>query len=82
MATWNCIQSEDGAAGAVLNEAPGSWQPVHPRNVVDISQSARERHAFQPIIGCSLALDRVLSDVRIVAPTSATVLIEGETGIT
>src|SRR6202047_3689536 len=36
--------------------------------------------ATRPIIGNSAALQRVLGMVRIVAPTDATVLVQGETG--
>lgn len=39
-----------------------------------------EHSEFAGIIGCSQALAEVLSLVRTVAPTSSTVLIEGETG--
>jgi transcriptional regulator with GAF, ATPase, and Fis domain len=35
---------------------------------------------FEQIIGSSPALERVLEQVRDVAPTDSTVLIEGETG--
>src|SRR4051812_21270765 len=35
---------------------------------------------FQGIVGSSHALRAVLDEVRIVAPTDSTVLIEGETG--
>jgi len=38
------------------------------------------RNAFPRIVGNSAALQRVLGMVRIVAPTDATVLINGETG--
>ena len=37
-------------------------------------------HGFAEIIGQSLALKQVLKDVEVVAPTDATVLIQGETG--
>ena len=41
----------------------------------------RERcGGFEPIIGSSRALRQVLDQVRTVAPTHSTVLIEGETG--
>jgi formate hydrogenlyase transcriptional activator len=39
-----------------------------------------ERHGFEGIVGSSRALRSVLDQVRIVAPTDSTVLIEGETG--
>src|ERR1700684_4322754 len=46
-------------------------------NRSDRSSSPRE---FEEIIGSSPALERVLEQVRHVAPTDSTVLIEGETG--
>ena len=39
------------------------------------------RNEFQGVVGSSRALRGVLDQVRIVAPTDSTVLIEGETGI-
>ena len=39
-----------------------------------------ERDGFEGIVGCSQALSEVLQQVREVAPTDSTVLIEGETG--
>jgi formate hydrogenlyase transcriptional activator len=39
-----------------------------------------EREGFEDIVGCSAALSEVLHQVRTVAPTDSTVLIEGETG--
>lgn len=52
---------------------------IEPGEFVD---SARDRCStdFQDIVGSSPALRTVLDHVRIVAPTGATVLIEGETG--
>jgi formate hydrogenlyase transcriptional activator len=43
------------------------------------SQSSSD-HCFEDIVGNSSALHRVLEQVAIVAPTSATVLLHGETG--
>jgi formate hydrogenlyase transcriptional activator len=44
------------------------------------SRGDRETNEFEGIVGSSPALRDVLDQVRIVAPTGATVLIEGETG--
>src|SRR5207244_5731924 len=44
------------------------------------TDAAGERNEFQGIVGSSRALRGVLDQVRIVAPTDSTVLIEGETG--
>lgn len=38
------------------------------------------RRAFEQIIGSSVALEHVLEQIELVAPTDSTVLIEGETG--
>ena len=43
------------------------------------TDAAGERNEFQGIVGSSRALRGVLDQVRIVAPTDSTVLIEGET---
>ena len=40
----------------------------------------RTAHQFEEIIGASAALQQVLTQVEVVAPTDATVLIQGETG--
>ena len=40
----------------------------------------RSDYGFEDIIGNSSALQRVLEQVAIVAPTNATVLLHGETG--
>jgi formate hydrogenlyase transcriptional activator len=40
----------------------------------------RTAHQFEEIIGASAALQQVLAQVEVVAPTDATVLIQGETG--
>jgi formate hydrogenlyase transcriptional activator len=39
-----------------------------------------DRDGFEDIVGCSTALSDVLHQLRTVAPTDSTVLIEGETG--
>jgi formate hydrogenlyase transcriptional activator len=43
-------------------------------------QDPEGRNEFEGIVGSSRALCRVLDEIRIVAPTGCTVLIEGETG--
>jgi formate hydrogenlyase transcriptional activator len=63
-----------------LDRQPG--EPVRrglgPRLVSDAANGARD--SFQGIIGTSSPLKNVLEQVRTVAPTDSTVLIEGETG--
>jgi len=43
-------------------------------------ESEMSRYCFEGIIGKSRAIRNVLQQVRIVAPTDATVLLHGETG--
>jgi formate hydrogenlyase transcriptional activator len=45
-----------------------------------LEDEVRTAHQFEEIIGESAALQQVLAQVTVVAPTNATVLIEGETG--
>jgi formate hydrogenlyase transcriptional activator len=45
-----------------------------------LNDAAEGGHEFEGIVGSSEALCGVLDQIRIVAPTDATVLIEGETG--
>src|SRR6202521_1607464 len=48
---------------------------------LDSERDAEEsRNGFENILGSSMALRAVLNQIRIVAPTDSTVLIEGETG--
>jgi len=44
------------------------------------NNARKDRNTFEGIVGSSRALRGVLDQVRIVAPTDSTVLIEGETG--
>ncbi len=45
-----------------------------------LESEIRAEHNFEDIVGKSTALQRVLEQVAIVAPTSSTVLLHGETG--
>jgi PAS domain S-box-containing protein len=45
-----------------------------------LEEELNSEHRFEDIVGESKALKRVLKQIETVAPTSATVLIEGETG--
>ena len=45
-----------------------------------LEDELRTAHQFEEIIGGSAALQQVLQQVEVVAPTNATVLIQGETG--
>jgi PAS domain S-box-containing protein len=46
-----------------------------------LQEEIQSVHNFEEIIGRSAALQRVLDNVRSVAPTDATVLLHGETGV-
>jgi formate hydrogenlyase transcriptional activator len=54
--------------------------PVRPSEDCDCSDQGSRSRKFEQLIGKSLALELVLDGVRRVAPTSSTVLIQGETG--
>ena len=58
----------------------GSATPVELLAVPHSFATAAERDGFADIVGCSAALSEVLDQLRIVAPTDSTVLIQGETG--
>jgi formate hydrogenlyase transcriptional activator len=70
---------------AVLKLAPFRWITF----VTDLRERDRQenieevvevQHNFEEIIGTSTAINRVMGQVEVVAPTDATVLILGETG--
>jgi formate hydrogenlyase transcriptional activator len=73
-------------ATAVLKLSPFRWitfvQDLRERDRLEnIDQEVVEpKHNFEEIIGSSTAMNRVLGQVEVVAPTDATVLILGETG--
>jgi len=54
--------------------------PVRPSEDCDCSDQGPRPRKFEQLIGSSTALEEVLEGVRRVAPTSSTVLIQGETG--
>jgi formate hydrogenlyase transcriptional activator len=54
--------------------------PVRPSEDCDCSDQDSRSRKFEQLIGKSLALELVLDGVKRVAPTSSTVLIQGETG--
>jgi formate hydrogenlyase transcriptional activator len=56
-----------------------SAMPAEPLVAPD-DAATTELDGFEGIVGCSKALRAVIQQVRIVAPTDSTVLIEGETG--
>ena len=74
------------------NSLPDSWSPNSLSGDVQASEESdtgterwatgamRSPGVFDAIVGSSLALKRTLKEVALVAPTDATVLIQGETG--
>jgi len=61
------------------HESPTPWGELEEQHLYLGSEISPE-YCFENIIGKSLAIQRVLEQVSIVAPTDATVLLYGETG--
>jgi transcriptional regulator with GAF, ATPase, and Fis domain len=83
--TWNSCQSETPAiwSGRTSEERLTSeleCEAVQSQASPNSGHETEIHNSFQGIIGSSTALKHVLDQVMIVAPTDATVLIEGETG--
>lgn len=55
-------------------------EDIHLHCESDRTARNKERHIFEGMVGSSLPLRRTLEQVMTVAPTDATVLIQGETG--
>jgi formate hydrogenlyase transcriptional activator len=63
------------------NAAPDFESYIALDRLVESQRDTRERRSgFEGIVGSSTALGEVLNQIRTVAPTDSTVLIEGETG--
>jgi formate hydrogenlyase transcriptional activator len=70
-----------GAAPSSKTKTTGSESYVALDQYLELQRDAREsRTGFEGIVGSSAALREVLDQIRTVAPTDSTVLIEGETG--
>jgi formate hydrogenlyase transcriptional activator len=70
-----------GAAPSSRTKTTGSESYVALDQYLELQRDAREsRTGFEGIVGSSTALREVLDQIRTVAPTDSTVLIEGETG--
>jgi formate hydrogenlyase transcriptional activator len=72
-------------ATAVLKLSPFQWisfvQDLRDREATEnIDEDAGVQQGFEDIVGASAALKRVQRQIKLVAPTDATVLILGETG--
>ena len=81
--TWNSYQAGSPAVwpsklGGTEHLADATREDN--ANAKKVGFDGAELSSFENIIGSSAALERVLDDVRTVAPTDSTVLIEGETG--
>ena len=50
------------------------------RSNLELQRRLDEKFGFEGVIGNSLAMNKVISRLKLVAPTSATVLIQGESG--
>ena len=57
-----------------------NWEDIHLHCESNLTARNEERHIFEGMVGSSLPLRRTLEQVMTVAPTDATVLIQGETG--
>ena len=69
---------------AILSDQVAELRPIWPIDLKRARPSYHEQHgtdsSFQGMVGSSPALRRTLEQVRTVAPTDATVLVQGETG--
>jgi transcriptional regulator with GAF, ATPase, and Fis domain len=73
-------RSSRGFAVLSSKATPGDHSSAAPSLVALSSSATTERGGFPGIVGGSTALSEALDQVRTVAPTDSTVLIEGETG--
>ena len=68
-------------ANAIVKERAGlSWRASESYSPLHLESEATSEQCFQGIIGNSPAIQKVLEEVTIVAPTDSTVLLHGETG--
>jgi len=71
-------------ATAMLKLCPFQWisfvQDLRGREAESLDYETDIQHGFEDLVGSSTALKRVQRQVKLVAPTDATVLILGETG--
>ena len=68
-------------ASSMLNEQPGSsWDSLGNQLPPYLGSADRSEYCFEGIIGKCPAIQKVLEEVKIVAPTDSTVLLHGETG--
>ncbi len=76
-----CRASRGGAVLPSQTTTPNFVNYVALDQYLELERDAREsRNGFEGIVGSSAALRGVLGQIRTVAPTDSTVLIEGETG--
>src|ERR1700678_2210373 len=82
---WNPVRDEQGrvtrwyAAGTDIDDHKHAQQRLQNENIA-LREEVDQASMFEEIVGSSVALRRVLSQVAKVAPADSTVLILGETG--
>jgi PAS domain S-box-containing protein len=82
---WNPVRDEQGrvtrwyAAGTDIHDHKQAQQRLQNENIA-LREEVDQASMFEEIVGSSVTLRRVLSQVAKVAPTDSTVLILGETG--
>jgi len=82
---WNPVRDEQGrvtrwyAAGTDIHDHKQAQQRLQNENIA-LREEVDQASMFEEIVGSSITLRRVLSQVAKVAPTDSTVLILGETG--
>jgi formate hydrogenlyase transcriptional activator len=82
---WNPLRDEQGcvtrwyAAGTDIDDHKQAQQRLQNENIA-LREEVDQASMFEEIVGSSVALRRVLSQVAKVAPADSTVLILGETG--
>jgi len=74
----NSAQAESRTITSISESKCDSY--INLREQIEESQRNRDGCEFEGIVGSNEALNGVLNQVRTVAPTDSTVLIEGETG--
>ncbi|MGC2322610.1 MAG: sigma 54-interacting transcriptional regulator [Terriglobales bacterium] len=85
--SWRVKQEEEIMGAVVAFTNPGGLAGTSFPTVTELEHGQlcldseiSSEHCFEDIVGKSPALQRVLDQVRIVAPTDSTVLLHGETG--
>jgi len=85
VSAWNHVEPDKTSLNSGESDCFGiintqAWLSSESTAFLSTNGESIQQDSFQNIVGCSPLLKRMLSDVVTVAPTSSTVLIEGETG--